>query len=274
MIKTNRLLRSVLQRILFRGVASRPLKFNQARLFFPADKHFNLFFSRKADVEPAISKIFIKLVQPHSRVFDIGANIGFYTVLTSTLLGEQGAIVAVEPDPQNLAFLYMNIAYNKLDAVTVVAAAVSSREGASAFYQDLDTSRTSSIDKDVFHPAGLFGGRTISVATTTLDGLSNRYGTPDFIKCDIEGHEVALLQGGSETLAKRPVFIMEVKESNQREVFSTFAKAHYLLFDADHLLESDPVPLQNIQCENILAVPSDKEAMIRSLLIKQSPKKS
>lgn len=70
-----------------------------------------------------------KLVKPGMRIADVGANIGYYTLLLRQLTGPSGAIIAIEPSPENLPELRLNIEGNKLQNVKLVEVAVGATAG-------------------------------------------------------------------------------------------------------------------------------------------------
>src|SRR6266436_706615 len=74
-------------------------------------------------------KLFEELVGPGDVVYDIGAHVGFYTLLASVLVGHTGRVVAFEPSPRNLAYLRRHLAMNRLNNVTVVEGAVYDHDG-------------------------------------------------------------------------------------------------------------------------------------------------
>jgi FkbM family methyltransferase len=140
-------------------------------------------------------KAFAAAVQRGFTVYDIGANVGFYSLLASVLVGPEGKVFCFEPVPRNLEFLRRHLELNKLSNCTVWDAAVGSYEGTSSF--DLGPNRAQG-----HLTTGLRGALT--VRTVTLDGLvaSGKLPPPDLIKCDIEGAEYDALMGASDILAK------------------------------------------------------------------------
>ena len=77
------------------------------------------------DAEPEVQQALAELVKPGQTVYDVGANIGFFTILCSRLVGPQGRVYAFEPIPQNLVTLRHNIALNGLTNVVIVDKALS-----------------------------------------------------------------------------------------------------------------------------------------------------
>jgi FkbM family methyltransferase len=124
-------------------------------------------------------------------VFDVGANVGFFTLLASRLVGPTGHVIAVEPLPRNVAFLERHVALNKAANVTIVRLAVSDKAGFAHFVEAESPSM------------GRLGHGALRVETTTLDRLSESYGVPDLVKMDIEGGEVMALAAAGRVLARR-----------------------------------------------------------------------
>ena len=133
-------------------------------------------------------------LKPGMRIFDIGANIGYYVLMQLKLIGPEGRIVAVEPSPSNVALLQRNLALNGLEErVTVLEGAVSDATETRSFH----LAHQSNLN--TFHTDGSgavhLSGETIEVATTTVPALAEDYGPPDLIRMDVEGHEVAVMRG-------------------------------------------------------------------------------
>jgi FkbM family methyltransferase len=116
--------------------------------------------------------------------FDVGANVGYYTLLLARRVGPKGLVIAFEPNPSNLIYLKQHLRLNKIDNVKIVEAAVDDKEGVAFF------SGSGSMGK--LSQAGF------SVNSVILDN----YPRPDFIKMDIEGGETAALRGSTKILAE------------------------------------------------------------------------
>ena len=76
-------------------------------------------------IEPEQTTAFIKTLKQGNIVFDVGANVGYYTVLGSKLVGDTGMIISLEPFVRNLAYLHQHVALNKLKNVMILPAACS-----------------------------------------------------------------------------------------------------------------------------------------------------
>jgi FkbM family methyltransferase len=154
--------------------------------------------------EPAHTAIFAERVSRGATVIDVGAHVGYYSLLAARLAGSSGSVVAFEPDPGNCAVLRRILAVNRVSNVTVEQAAVADREGREDF--------TSGTGSGTGH---LNGGGTparsvVQVGTVDLDGyLGSRRIRPDLIKIDAEGAEVRVLRGASRVLREdRPLLVL------------------------------------------------------------------
>ena len=83
--------------------------------------------------EPAKRILFEQTVKPGHVVDDIGANVGWYSLLASALVGKTGKVYAFEPLPENLHYLKRHLELNNIQNVEVVAAAVAEAPGTAAF---------------------------------------------------------------------------------------------------------------------------------------------
>jgi len=161
--------------------------------------------------EPELQTCVRDLVRPGMTVYDLGANIGYLTLLFARAVGEDGRVVAFEPLPGNLERLAEHIGRNSFaERVTVVPAAVADRQGRRRFYV-----RTSSAMGKLEGAAGrsLQGEESIMVHAIDLDSYvgDSRDRPPDVIKIDIEGGEVLALPGMRRTLREvRPAILLEI----------------------------------------------------------------
>jgi FkbM family methyltransferase len=171
------------------------------------------------DAEPEVQSALAELIEPGQTVYDVGANIGFFTILCSRLVGPHGSVYAFEPIPENLVTLRHNIALNRLTNVVVVEQALSSSTGTaemfvspwSAFHS-LDVAGASKRENH-----GPDGGQ-VTVETVTLDEFVQRDGVsaPDLVKLDVEGAELLVVEGMRETLRTvQPLLLVEVHDTNR-----------------------------------------------------------
>lgn len=139
-------------------------------------------------------RLFERTIQPGSTVYDVGANVGFYTLLASVLVGASGRVVAFEPVPRNLSLLHEHLRLNRVENVRVVEAAVAEREGRARF----DLGPHASMGR-------LSEGGSLEISTVVLDPLvaSAELPPPDVMKIDVEGAEGLVLRGAQSVLTDR-----------------------------------------------------------------------
>jgi len=144
--------------------------------------------------------IFENTVRQGNTVLDIGAYVGFYTVLASILVGPSGKVYAFEPLPRNLEYLKEHLRLNNITNVEVIDVAVSDSFGTGYFKEGSNRS-TGRIDDE----------GEIQVRTVSLDWLieEGEIPIPDQIKIDVEGGELAVLKGGKLLLERsRPTVFL------------------------------------------------------------------
>ena len=182
-------------------------------------------FLRHGCIEHQIGEdmLCMKLIRPGDLVFDVGANIGYTTLLFASLSTPRGAVVAFEPSPRAFALLQRSIEdVDKIDARNL---AVSSLEGEVEFYE------TESLDTSSIIPTDHV--RSYIVRTCTLDAVAQETGIPHFIKIDVEGHEAQVIHGMKMILASQmlPIILFEAASvaalGESCSLISSYAGAAY-----------------------------------------------
>ena len=133
-----------------------------------------------------------KIIEEGMTVVDIGAHIGYYTLIAANLVGEKGKVYAFEPEPENYSLLVKNIEINGYKNVVPVKKAVSNKIGTTKLF--LGTAALHSIIDSEGNK------KSIEVQTTTLDDFFNKNEKIDVIKIDAEGAEYMIFQGMSKIL--------------------------------------------------------------------------
>ena len=137
---------------------------------------------------------------------DIGANIGYFTLIMARLVGEGGRVFAFEPEPHNFDLLVKNIALNGYDNITPVPKAISNRDGRSKLFLDRTSFGANSL---VRQNVPDIGQDTVEVEVQTLDSFFKDYdGKVDFIKMHVEGAELTVLEGMEDILNKNKNLII------------------------------------------------------------------
>jgi len=149
--------------------------------------------------EEETTRLFQSLVKPGMVFVDVGAHLGYYTLLAARQVGPAGKVYAFEPDPDNHAVLLRNIELNAYDNVVAARKAVSNQVGTATLYLTaLDSGRHS------MYQHGLPERGSVAVETTTMDFYLGSEGCPrvDLVKIDVEGAEVSVLEGMTQLLEK------------------------------------------------------------------------
>jgi FkbM family methyltransferase len=203
-------------------------------------EHLGLVARGSSSYEPRYVQVLRSLIKPGDAVFDIGANIGFYSVLFSQWVGRAGKVIAFEPDPHNLSLLKRNLQINRCENTVVRDIALGVTQGEATFSRDTFTGSTGHLGGGPTYADSLFGnGResVVNVKTNTLDGEVAVCGPPNLLKLDIEGGEYDVLRGGAELLDRhRPLVVSELSSWNENvPVNSTRASlATQFLHDHDY----------------------------------------
>ncbi len=149
--------------------------------------------------ESVQTRAFASRLRPGAVVYDVGAHAGWYTLLAARLVGPS-RVVAIEPLARNVAALRFHLARNGFDGVAVLQAAAADAEG-EAVFAAAENSYMGRLAPD----------GSVRVRTVTLDGLVARGvgPQPTLIKIDVEGAELAVLQGARRILrTARPLIVL------------------------------------------------------------------
>lgn len=164
------------------------------------DLEDSLRLSLNSGYEPFQTKLIKDLVKEGDVILDIGANIGYYTLLFAKLVGIKGKVIAFEPSPENFNLLSRNIFINGYKNVVLVNKAVSNYVGKIKLY----LSKDNKADDRIYNSGD--GRDSIEVESITLDNyLNGDMGKIDLIKVDVQGAEGGVVQGMQSLLSKNKV---------------------------------------------------------------------
>jgi FkbM family methyltransferase len=156
------------------------------------------------------------IVKPGMVVYDLGAHIGYFSLVLTRLVGTGGKVFAFEPDPNNLRALRHNLAVNKGRGVKVVPAAVADKS-VPVLFATFEFSSVSHIATK-----GTPGDATlVEVPSVRLDDFVYRDGNPPpaVMKVDVEGAEGRVFVGAQRVLKQsRPMVLVEVSPNTYAEV--------------------------------------------------------
>lgn len=194
------------------------------------DRIFALCLWKFSAMESFETKLLRGITKPGMTVFDIGANIGYYTLILADLVGERGKVYAFEPDPENYRLLVKNIEANKYNNIIPIQKAVSNKtEKIKLFLSEEHKGNHKIYDSGE-------GRKSIEIEAITLDQFTKENKiNPDIIKMDIEGSEPLAFLGMKNLLKHNkdikiiseffPHIIRKCRSSNPPEEFISFLES-------------------------------------------------
>lgn len=185
------------------------LPLNMRFRFYAADDVGRHLFKYRV-YEPPVFQWLKDMEEPEepALVFDIGANLGWYSVLANRLWGQKASIHCFEPDPRNRSLLKQNLALNRVADAVVVAEALADQAG----HGQLNRYRGLNLGKHSLLP---LQGAVDAIPTpiNSLDAYTREHGLEyqevALIKLDVEGMEPAVVDGGRKTLQRTALLMME-----------------------------------------------------------------
>ena len=154
--------------------------------------------------EPGVQNCIAERLRPGACFIDVGADVGFFSLLAARLAGPGGRVVAIEPVPASADLIKANATLNRFDNVTIVTAAAGAVNRTGAMVQ-------------AHRP----------VPVLTVDGLVSHLELPppDMVRIDVEGAEVEVLAGMSNTLWRHhPDILFEIAASDADDAASRYTK--------------------------------------------------
>ncbi len=200
-----------------------------------------------------------RLIKSGETFLDIGSNVGIWSLCASRLIGPTGRVIAVEPNPETLRILHRNLQRNEGlgQRVTVVPVAISNFNGVSQF-ENTDYLGTSHlINNSKIKDSSIVKAEFVQV--NTLDHLIlSLQESPAFIKCDVEGFEAYVIEGGKDYLNRtRPKFLLEVSGIQSKHQNVNWDNAIKILEEIYSIIEvfGPTAPIQkNNQLRDVLEV--------------------
>jgi len=185
--------------------------------------HSNLMKISKSggEREPELLYILKQELREGMICMDLGANIGYVTLLMADKIGHAGKIYAIEPDPANIELLNINMKLNNYnDRMQVFDMGVSNKSGEMDFHMGRSSNLGGMIESKNTT------SKTIKVKVDTLTNFCKNTSPPEIIKMDVEGHEVEVMEGMYDLVSKKDFpckIIMEL---------------HPIFYSENHSLES------------------------------------
>lgn len=188
-------------------------------------------------------------LRPGNVVVDCGAHLGLFSLLSAAVMGDDGVVIAVEPDPANLTLLRENIRLNDRACIRVIDRAAWSEVREMTLHVGMGTkSAYGSLVVEIE------GGGDVTVRTDTIDGILAELDIEraDFLKIDVEGAEVDVWQGCARLVAADavPLVMVEFTEANQTAVGRSTA-------DVARAWENNGYSLYRFDEESLQLVPAE-----------------
>lgn len=180
----------------------------------------------RGEGEPAVQRAMERYLRPGMTFYDIGANIGFFSLLAARIVGEGGRVVAFEADPEVAERLRQHVEHNHFGNISVEQKAVWSETAAVSFAR-ADAHASPDLGLGQVVTSGLAGSTLVQAISLDDFFLTSR--PPDFLKCDVEGAEVAVFRGAQRLLKKnRPILLIEMhSEVNRLTLLQEFGALSY-----------------------------------------------
>jgi FkbM family methyltransferase len=181
--------------------------------------------------ERSVQQVLCEMLKPGMIFWDVGANIGFFSLIASRLVRETGQIHAFEPMDANRERLIKNLAINGCTNVTVHDCALAADSGDAVLHKH-GSSLMWTLVAERGQPEG------ITVRCATVDELAQGMDEPDLMKVDTEGNELEVLRGAMGLLSsKAPAILYETDEANLSEARNLLrARYNFIRLDKRHWL--------------------------------------
>jgi FkbM family methyltransferase len=184
------------------------------------------------NLESSVQEAMVRHLGRGGVFYDIGANLGFFAMLGAHLAGlHEGHVYAFEAAPENAEAIRHNAELNAIPNITVIAKAVSSHAGRGRL-QVVDDQSWSKLEEYGEHPNT---EQVIEVELVAIDDLvgSGELPPPTLVKIDVEGAEIAVLEGMRQTIARhQPAIICEL-HGTHREFVQEMAGHNYRLINLE-----------------------------------------
>ncbi|MCK4890820.1 MAG: FkbM family methyltransferase, partial [Candidatus Aminicenantes bacterium] len=182
-------------RFIFSGkIVHKKIKGSSMRLYYEKSQHLTFFLHKTIQYEKNIQKKLSEVLKEGYLIFDLGANIGQQALFFSKAVGDSGKVVSVEPEINNYAYLQFNSNLNGCSNIFCLNIGIGKEKGERILYSDSITGgRKSSFFVD--ETGRNYRGKSRLVPVLAYDDLVREFGSPQFVKIDVEGAETDILEG-------------------------------------------------------------------------------
>ena len=225
------LLTHLLRSLLKGRIKSKRISGSKMVLHYDKSQHLMFLGKKKIRYEKNIQHKLSGLIKFGDLIFDIGANIGQYTLFFSEGVGPDGHVVSVEPGKDNFKMLRFNVESNGCSNITTINAGIAAEEGDRVLYLDtLTGGRKSSFFAETMGKN--YEGKSENVPVMGFGSLLERFGTPDLVKIDVEGAESDVMNG-IKSFSVKTIFLVEVSDTSKNDILERFTKENYQCYCAE-----------------------------------------
>ena len=161
---------------------------------------------RRGIHEETLTKFAINAIKKGDVVLDVGANIGYYTLIFAKIVGENGHVFAFEPEPSNFDLLKKNVMVNNYRNTSLEKIAISNKNGNTKLYLN-----KANAGEHRIYLSNTAKNNFLNVEMKTLDEYFKNNSIRDkisFIKMDVEGSEIGVIKGMNSILENKKLTIM------------------------------------------------------------------
>ena len=252
-----RLLERSMRRLVFRRRL--PVVFENAVLYVSPAAGLRYIFRPMANIDPPLLMAARALVKRDDVIWDIGANVGLFSLAAAVCAGDRGQVIAFEPDAWIAQLLRRTSGAQPIAnaRITVVPIAVASEISLRSFSIAVRSRASNALSE---YGNTQMGGveEQYLVAAFNLDWLLSKLPIPNIIKIDVEGAELEVLSNQVHMLTEiRPVIVCEVGSNTADEITKLLTSASYCLFDGEKPLTK--AQIVNRATWSTIAIPEEKK---------------
>ncbi len=195
----------------------------------PSDTAVGLTIYKTKNYEPHVAKAITEKLKPGMVFVDIGANIGYFSLLAAKLIGPNGRVLAFEPYQYNVKLLYLNARINGFENIEIFPCALADKRSLFAYDNMASNGVISELNADLDTLLS-----TTLVSSVAIDEALQDVNRMDIIKIDVEGAEYLALSGGRRLLKKhRPIIFSEFAPPSLQVVSKVSAEIYLQLLLVD-----------------------------------------
>jgi len=199
------------------------------------NKNFNNF-ALSVSTEPIIFDFIKKTLKPGQTYVDVGCYIGFYALHSAKLVADEGTVIAIDANPENIELVKKNAEINKISNLTAYNLGITDKDGYSDFYLTTLSAANSLHKRELFPTIA-----KIKIQTSTLDTLDALQSIDkiDLLKIDIEESEVDCLKGARNVLEKTSNIMVECHSTENKHKVVELLEKNFSIKELDFLEELD-----------------------------------